>query len=45
MKKPFGFIQAYYVQEKILEIGVSANPEVRMEQLKASVSSMERNAE
>ncbi len=33
MKKPFGFVQAYYVQEDLLKTGVSSDPNRRLEQM------------
>ena len=31
MKKPFGYIEAYYKQEAILEVGLDKDPEKRFE--------------
>ena len=31
MKRPFGFISAYYVQEKVLRGGFAADPNKRLE--------------
>ena len=34
MKKPFGFLQAYYVQEEVKEeFGLDADPETRAKQV------------
>lgn len=36
MKRPFGFIAAFYNQEKILEIGKEENKEKKLEMLKVA---------
>ena len=45
MKKPFGFIKAYYEQEKILEEGLSIDPEKRIQELQTRAVAMEKVAQ
>ena len=44
MKKPFGFMDAYYRQEKLLRQGVSKDPEKRMEEVRTRAFVMEEQA-
>ena len=45
MKKPFGFVQAYYQQEKVLKVSLSADPNKRLEQVKEKAIALEKNVE
>lgn len=44
MKKPFGFVTAYYVQEKVMHEGMSNDPNKRLEQVKEKLHNVEQNA-
>ncbi len=41
MKKPFGFVQAYYVQEDVMKLGLSSDPAVRFEMMTAKAGQAE----
>eukprot|EP00347_Sterkiella_histriomuscorum_P014348 403361215 len=44
MKKPFGFMTAYYEQEKILAVGVSSDPNERLKQF-TQITRVEKTVE